>query len=103
MIEPSRAALGFRQCETRGDEVPRGEIEFAQHHRVGAAARQLYDGAIMGTGDRRGPAPRPVLALVGRQRVEVEQDVPLWVLAAVAVERRRPPQAARVYGVFPEI
>ena len=102
-IDPGGSALGLRQGETSGDKVARSEVEFAQHHGVGAAARQLHDGAVVGAGDRRGPAPRPVFALLCRQRVEIEQDVPLGLLAAVAVERRRPPQPARMRRVLPEI
>ncbi len=81
----------------------RAQVEFAQHYRIGATARQLQDGADVSDGNGRGPAPGPVFALPRRQRVEVEQDVPLRRLVTVTVERCRAPQAARVLGVFPEI
>jgi len=57
----------------------------------------------MTTRDRHGAAPGPVLALPRGQSVEIEQDVPLGLLAAVAVEHCRPPQAARMRRVLPEI
>src|SRR5262249_58952875 len=95
-IGPRGATLGFRQGETSSDKVARREVEFAQRHRIGAATPQLHYGAVVATRDRRCPAPRPVLALLCRQRVEVEQDVPFGLLAAVIVERRRPPQATRM-------
>ena len=57
----------------------------------------------MGAVDRRGTAPRPILALFCRQRVEIEQDAPLGRLPAIAVEGRRAPQPARMRRVFPEV
>ena len=87
----------------RATKLLRGEIELAQHHRIGAAARQHQDGAVVGARDRRRAAPRPVLVFLRRQRVEVEEDVPVRLLGAEAVERGPPPQAARVLGILPEI
>src|SRR6516165_7263924 len=69
-IEPGGSALGLRQGEASRNEVACGEIEFAQHNRVGAAARQHQDGAVMTTRDRHGAAPGPVLALPRGQSVE---------------------------------
>src|SRR5215472_15342767 len=90
-VEPSSPALGLRQDETLGNEIARGEVELAQDHGIGAAARQHQYGAVVSTWDRYRPAPRPVLALLCPQRVEVEQDVPLRLLATVAVQTCRAP------------
>ena len=57
-IEPGGAALGLRQRETAGHEIREQQVELAQHHRIGAAARQHQDGAVVAARQRRGPAPR---------------------------------------------
>ncbi len=102
-VEPGGAALGFRQRKTVRNKVAREQIEFAQHDGVRTAARQHQDGAVVALGDGRGPAPDPVLAFAGGERVEIEHDLPLRLGVAEAVERRRPPEAARLRRILPEI
>lgn len=62
-IEPDGSALGLRQRKAPRNEVMRGQVEFAENHRVGTAARQHQNSAVVHAGDRRGPAPRPVFSL----------------------------------------
>ena len=47
--------------------------------------------------------PDPILFLVRRQRVNVEQNLPNWFFSAKAVERRSPPESTRVIGISPEV
>src|SRR5260370_30652563 len=102
-IEPAGTALRLGQRETAGYEVALGKVEFAQHYGVGTAARQHQNGTVVAARDRRGPAPCPILGFYCRERVEVEENFPVWPLAAEAVERSGAPQAARVLGVLPKI
>ena len=102
-IEPGGPAFRLGQRETAGYEIASNKVEFAQHHGIGAAARQHQNGTVVAARDRRSPAPRPIFALRCRERVEVEENFPVRLLAAVAVERSGAPQAARVLRVLPKI
>ena len=102
-IEPSGPALRLGQGETAGYEVARGKIELAQHHRIGAAARQHQNGAVVAPRHRRSPAPYPILVFSCRERIEIEQKLPFRLHGSEAVERGGAPQPTGVRGILPEI
>jgi hypothetical protein len=70
---------------------------------IAAAARQAQDGAVMGPGQHRCAGPDPVLAFPRRQRIEIEDDIPLRGVGAIALQRCPPPQPAGILGVAPEV
>ena len=53
--------------------------------------------------DDLGTGPHPVLVVGGGQLVEVDDDVPVRRIAAIAVQRCPPPQPSWVAGVAPEV
>ena len=80
-----------------------GQIKLADHDGVGAAAREVNEPAPMLGRHRRAAAPHPVLGFRLRQQIDVEQRLPIGIFAAIACERRAPPQTLSVLGVLPEI
>ena len=68
---------GFRLGELKAilDEGARSEVELPHHHRIAPATGEMQQAAL-----ERGRAfrafPNPVLVLVLRQLIEVEEDVP---------------------------
>jgi hypothetical protein len=102
-IAPGDAALGLRDVEAIGDELAGLEVELAAHRRVGAAHGQPDHAAVVVGVAAAGAGPDPVLVLLGGQRVDVEEDVPVRLVAAVLVQRGLAPDAAHVLGVAPEV
>jgi hypothetical protein len=102
-VQPLDAALGLGQSEAVRDKPPLAEIELTQHHGVAATAGQPQHGSVVRAGQGRGALPDPVLALVPRQGVEVDHDVPLGRGPAVGLEGRAPPEPARVRRVLPQV
>lgn len=101
---PRHVRLRLRQLERRlRDELERLQIELADHRRVGAAPRQVHQGPV----EVRVPAlralPHPVLAFRRRQRIHVEQHLPLGLVREERLQRRAAPQAARMFAVAPEV
>ena len=102
-VQPVGAALGLRQIEAVANEGFGWDVELAQHGRIAAPARQTEDCQIVRARQRRRAMPHPVLLFLLRQGVDIQDDLPARLLRAEAVERRPPPQAARVLGILPEI
>ncbi len=103
LVDPAHPALRLRQREPVLDERQRLQVELAHHGRVGAAPGQLDERAPVTGAQHRGALPHPVLALRLGQRVDVEDQLPVRVGPAVGLQRRAPPQPARVGRVLPEV
>ena len=103
VVDPGRAALGLGQEEAAIDEALGGEVELADHHGIGAAARQLHQAAPVRRRQRGAAMPHPILAFGPRQRVEIENDLPVGRAGAIARERGAAPEALGVLLVPPEI
>ena len=106
VVDPRDPALGLRQREPAlglRDETLLGQVELPHHGRVRAAAGELHQRAGVVRPARRRARPDPVLVLVGRERVDVEQQLPVRVTGAVGVQGGPAPQPARVLGVLPEV
>ena len=102
-VLPGHSGLRLRQREAIGYECCRPHVEFADHRRVGTAAGQRDQRQrVVGVEDV-GAGPHPVLVLRVRQGVDVDEDLPVGLIAAVAVQCGAPPQSARVVGVPPEV
>ena len=95
--------LASGQLEAVSDEFALFHIEFAHHRGVGAATRQFDQGQGVVGFDDFGARPHPVRIVNARQFIDVDDDVPLGRLGAVAGQRRAPPQPARVLRVAPEV
>jgi hypothetical protein len=108
-VLPGDVLLGLRgKVEAVAHETPCLQVEFAHDARVGPAARQGDQAAAIRLAralrpQARGAGPDPVLLLVGRDAIQVDQDFPVWLRLAVLGERRPPPHATRVPGIAPEV
>src|SRR5665213_1721451 len=102
-IEPLAAPLGFRQHEAVGHKGLRLDIEFPQGGGIAAAARKAQDRARFVTRLGLYPRPDPVMVLFERKLVDVQQGFPSGVRPAKLIERRSPPEAARVVRIFPKV
>jgi hypothetical protein len=63
----------------------------------------MQDGTIVTAGSRHAAAEDPILTLRLRHGIEVEQDLPVGRGAAIALQCRATPQAARMIRILPEI
>ena len=103
LVDPADPALRLRQREAVLDEGQRLEVELPHDARVRAAPGQVHERAPV-AGPQHGRAlPHPALALGRGERVDVEHQLPVGVVRAVLLQRRPPPQAARVCRVLPEV
>ncbi len=102
-VDPADIGLRLGDREPAVDEGPINQVVLAYHHRVRAAPGQPDQAASVLRRQGRHTTPDPVLALPFGQRVQVEQDIPLRLRAAVLVERRTPPQPAWMGGVPPQV
>ena len=80
----------------------RGRIELAHHHRITAAARKMQQ-AMLQRGRAFRALPHPVLALVRRELVQIEQDVPVGRRFRVVRDGRSPPDSLGMLRVLPEV
>ena len=87
-----------------GTKSARREVELAQHHRIGAAARQAENGAVMGAGQDRGALQNPVFVLLWRRARRDRAGHPSRALRCGSSPACvRPPKPARMRGVLPQI
>ena len=103
LVFPADLGLGFGKLEAVSDELTCAHIEFAHDRGIRAAPRQTDQRPCMVRLDNVGARPHPVLAVGLGQCVDVDQDIPRRRVGAVAVQRRAPPQTARVGRVAPEV
>src|SRR6266699_6368580 len=47
--------------------------------------------------------PHPIFAFLGGERVNVDEHVPVWRIAAKTLERRRAPYASGIGGILPRV
>ncbi len=103
VVDPCDAGLRFRNLESIGDKVSRGEIELPQLRGVRAAAREADEAAAVFwlEAGRARPGPRHALSLA--QRVEVDHRLPPRIRTGVARPCGPPPNAALVISVLPKV
>ncbi|GIX17236.1 MAG: hypothetical protein KatS3mg119_1422 [Rhodothalassiaceae bacterium] len=89
--------------EAAVDEALRRRVELPHHDRVAAAARKRDHAAGIGGRQAGRALPHPVLALLLRQPVDIQQHLPGRGIRLVGGERRAPPQPADMRLVLPEI
>ncbi|MNE10008.1 hypothetical protein D3C80_1027030 [compost metagenome] len=105
-VQPGQAMLAFGDDEAAlsgRHEGLGGQVELAHDHGVLAAVRQVDQAAGLVRRQAVGALEHPVLAFSFRQGVDVEQGLPLRLVAAIAVQGRAAPDALGIGRVLPEI
>ena len=102
-VEPSDVGLGLRQLKTALDEALGQGVELAMHRRIGSAARQLDEAALVAGSEPVDAFVNPVFILGLGQRIDVEHRLPLRLGRAVRLQRRPANDASDVPGVPPKI
>ena len=85
------------------DELQGFQVELADHRRIRPASGQMHQSPVVVRVPALRALPHPVLAFRRRQRIHVEQHLPLGRAGQERRQRRAPPQAARVVAVAPEV
>ncbi|MNT21108.1 hypothetical protein D3C72_1564330 [compost metagenome] len=80
-----------------------GQVELADRHGVLAAVRQVDQAAGLVGSQAGRTLEHPVAAFGFRERVDVQQGLPLRRRGAIAVQRRAAPDALWVGRVLPEV
>ncbi|MDR8871587.1 hypothetical protein FEP94_06342 [Burkholderia pseudomultivorans] len=103
-VDPADRVIARRvDREAVVDETALHEIEFAHDDRIGAARRQRQQRAIAVRIEDRVLLEHPRLALLGAERVDVEQRFPLGPARAPVVPARAAPQSLRMQVVLPQV
>jgi len=102
-VEPDRVRLGLGNEEALVDEALGGEIELAHRDGILAPAREADPRAVHVGLQDLGVLKDPVLAFVGRELVDVEQDLPIGRAALEALPGRAAPKPFAVRGILPKL
>ncbi len=100
--EVAEGGFCLRQLKAVLHERLRGRIELAHHDRITAAARKMQQ-AMLQRGRAFRALPHPVLVLLRRQLIQVEQDVPVGRRCGVGRDAGAPPDSLGVLRVLPEV
>ena len=102
-VLPGQLRLGFRQFEPVGNEFACQHVEFTHDGGIRATRGESDQRAGAIGPDDVGAAPDPLFVVNSAQLIDIDQDVPLGGVGAIAVQRGAPPQPARVGGIAPEV
>ncbi|MFT3836898.1 MAG: hypothetical protein QM723_07870 [Myxococcaceae bacterium] len=103
-VFPRHLGLRLGQREPVGDERLLHRVVLAHHHRVGAAARQPQQAALVLRVETGRALPHPALLLGGGERVEIDHRLPVGLRLLVLGDRADPaPEPLRVLVVAPEV
>ncbi len=103
LVFPADPRLRLGQLEPVGNEFACVHVEFAHDRGVRSAARQADQRQRVIRLDDVGARPHPVRIVAAREFIDIDDDVPLRRLAAIALQRGSPPQPSRVGRVAPEV
>ena len=102
-VDPRIVALGCRHNETVRHKAAARQVELAHHHGITTVRRKGYESPGVVVREQRRSGEHPLCVLVTPELVDIEQQLPVGVGRAIAVERGAPPEASRMLAVPPEV
>ena len=102
-VDPGDLTLGFCELEAVLHEGLGFHIEFPHHAGIGSAPRQRNQTAAMVGLEELGAMEHPAFLLGLSEGIDIQHHIPLGIGLPVFIQRRAPPNAARILGVLPEV